>query len=138
MEHHRYFVYLCFTVMTGLFAIEIGQKITERARWIFHIVGGCTACCFAIYTVYRVAVLPIRVAAGRVRTRHRARHGTDRKSRVKRELMFLYFARGMIEPSVFADYLVFDGLIKQPRMTIMPAREAAFGWRKRTWQQQLG
>ncbi len=67
------FIYV-FTVMTVLgFAIEIGQKITGTGEMDFHdIVAGLYGVLlfFAIYTVYRVAVLLIRVAAGRVRTRH--------------------------------------------------------------------
>ena len=67
------FIYV-FTVMTVLgFAIEIGQKITGTGEMDFRdVVAGLYGVLlfFAIYTVYRVAVLLIRVAAGRVRTRH--------------------------------------------------------------------
>lgn len=67
------FIYV-FTVMTVLgFAIEIGQKITGTGAMDFRdVVAGLYGVLlfFAIYTVYRVAVLLIRVAAGRVRTRH--------------------------------------------------------------------
>ena len=55
------------------FAIEIGQKITGTGEMDFRdVVAGLYGVLlfFAIYTVYRVAVLLIRVAAGRVRTRH--------------------------------------------------------------------
>lgn len=67
------FIYV-FTVMTVLgFAIEIGQKITGTGAMDFRdVVAGLYGVLlfFAIYTVYRVAVLLIRFAAGRVRTRH--------------------------------------------------------------------
>ena len=67
------FIYV-FTVMTVLgFAIEIGQKITGTGAMDFRdVVAGLYGVLlfFAIYTVYRVAVPLIRVAAGRVRTRH--------------------------------------------------------------------
>ena len=67
------FIYV-FTVMTVLgFAIEIGQKITGTGEMDFRdVVAGLYGVLlfFAIYTVYRVAVLLIRFAAGRVRTRH--------------------------------------------------------------------
>lgn len=67
------FIYV-FTVMTVLgFAIEIGQKITGTGAMDFRdVVAGLYGVLlfFAIYTVYRVAVLLIRAAAGRVRTRH--------------------------------------------------------------------
>ena len=55
------------------FAIEIGQKITGTGEMDFRdVVAGLYGVLlfFAIYTVYRVAVLLIRFAAGRVRTRH--------------------------------------------------------------------
>lgn len=67
------FIYV-FTVMTGLgFAIEIGQKITGTGEMDFHdIVAGLYGVLlfFAIYTVYRVAVMLIRRIAGRIRVRH--------------------------------------------------------------------
>lgn len=67
------FIYV-FTVMTVLgFAIEIGQKITGTGAMDFRdVVAGLYGVLlfFAIYTVYRVAVLLIRFAVGRVRTRH--------------------------------------------------------------------
>ena len=67
------FIYV-FTVMTVLgFAIEIGQKITGTGAMDFRdVVAGLYGVLlfFAIYTVYRVAVLLIRFAAGRVRARH--------------------------------------------------------------------
>ena len=67
------FIYV-FTVMTVLgFAIEIGQKITGTGAMDFRdVVAGLYGVLlfFAIYTVYRVAVLLIRVAAGRIRVRH--------------------------------------------------------------------
>ena len=67
------FIYV-FTVMTVLgFAIEIGQKITGTGEMDFRdVVAGLYGVLlfFAIYTVYRVAVLLIRFAVGRVRTRH--------------------------------------------------------------------
>lgn len=67
------FIYV-FTVMTGLgFAIEIGQKITGTGEMDFHdIVAGLYGVLlfFAIYTVYRVAVILIRRIAGRIRVRH--------------------------------------------------------------------
>ena len=66
------FIYV-FTVMTVLgFAIEIGQKITGTGAMDFRdVVAGLYGVLlfFAIYTVYRVAVLLIRFAAGRVRAR---------------------------------------------------------------------
>lgn len=67
------FIYV-FTVMTVLgFAIEIGQKITGTGEMDFHdIVAGLYGVLlfFAIYTVYRVAVMLIRRIAGRIRVRH--------------------------------------------------------------------
>lgn len=67
------FIYV-FTVMTGLgFAIEIGQKITGTGEMDFRdIVAGLYGVLlfFAIYTVYRVAVILIRRIAGRIRVRH--------------------------------------------------------------------
>lgn len=67
------FIYV-FTVMTVLgFAIEIGQKITGTGEMDFRdVVAGLYGVLlfFAIYTVYRVAVLLIRFVAGRVRARH--------------------------------------------------------------------
>ena len=67
------FIYV-FTVMTVLgFAIEIGQKITGTGEMDFHdIVAGLYGVLlfFAIYTVYRVAVILIRRIAGRIRVRH--------------------------------------------------------------------
>lgn len=67
------FIYV-FTVMTVLgFAIEIGQKITGTGEMDFRdVVAGLYGVLlfFAIYTVYRVSVLLIRFAVGRVRTRH--------------------------------------------------------------------
>ena len=67
------FIYV-FTVMTGLgCAIEIGQKITGTGEMDFHdIVAGLYGVLlfFAIYTVYRVAVMLIRRIAGRIRVRH--------------------------------------------------------------------
>ena len=55
------------------FAIELGQKLTGTGEMDFRdVVAGLYGVLlfFAIYTVYRVAVLLIRVAADRVRTRH--------------------------------------------------------------------
>mgnify|MGYP001500325433 FL=1 len=67
------FIYV-FTVMTVLgFAIEIGQKITGTGEMDFRdIVAGLYGVLlfFAIYTVYRVAVMLIRRIAGRIRVRH--------------------------------------------------------------------
>ena len=67
------FIYV-FTVMTVLgFAIEIGQKITGTGEMDFRdIVAGLYGVLlfFAIYTVYRVAVILIRRIAGRIRVRH--------------------------------------------------------------------
>ena len=67
------FIYV-FTVMTVLgFAIEIGQKITGTGEMDFHdIVAGLYGVLlfFAIYTVYRVAVMLIRRIVGRIRVRH--------------------------------------------------------------------
>lgn len=67
------FIYV-FTVMTVLgFAIEIGQKITGTGAMDFRdVVAGLYGVLlfFAIYTVYRVAVLLIRFAVSRVRARH--------------------------------------------------------------------
>lgn len=67
------FIYV-FTVMTGLgFAIEIGQKITGTGEMDFRdVVAGLYGVLlfFAIYTVYRVAVMLIRRIAGRIRVRH--------------------------------------------------------------------
>ena len=67
------FIYV-FTVMTGLgFAIEIGQKITGTGEMDFRdIVAGLYGVLlfFAIYTVYRVAVMLIRRIVGRIRVRH--------------------------------------------------------------------
>ena len=74
MEHHRYFIYLClYGDDRAGFAIEIGQKITGTGEMDFRdVVAGLYGVLlfFAIYTVYRVAVLLIRFAVGRVRTRH--------------------------------------------------------------------
>ena len=67
------FIYV-FTVMTVLgLAIEIGQKITGTGAMDFRdVVAGLYGVLlfFAIYTVYRVAVLLIRFAVSRVRARH--------------------------------------------------------------------
>ena len=67
------FIYV-FTVMTVLgFAIEIGQKITGTGEMDFRdIVAGLYGVLlfFAVYTVYRVAVMLIRRIAGRIRVRH--------------------------------------------------------------------
>lgn len=67
------FIYV-FTVMAVLgFAIEIGQKITGTGEMDFRdIVAGLYGVLlfFAIYTVYRVAVMLIRRIAGRIRVRH--------------------------------------------------------------------
>ena len=67
------FIYV-FTVMTVLgFAIEIGQKITGTGAMDFRdVVAGLYGVLlfFAIYTVYRVAVILIRRIAGRIRVRH--------------------------------------------------------------------
>ena len=67
------FIYV-FTVMTVLgFAIEIGQKITGTGEMDFRdIVAGLYGVLlfFAIYTVYRVAVMLILRIAGRIRVRH--------------------------------------------------------------------
>ena len=67
------FIYV-FTVMTVLgFAIEIGQKITGTGEMDFRdIVAGLYGVLlfFAIYTVYRVAVMLIRRIVGRIRVRH--------------------------------------------------------------------
>lgn len=67
------FIYV-FTVMTVLgFAIEIGQKITGTGEMDFRdIVAGLYGVLlfFAIYTVYRVAVMLIRRIARRIRVRH--------------------------------------------------------------------
>ena len=79
------FIYV-FTVMTVLgFAIEIGQKITGTGEMDFRdVVAGLYGVLlfFAIYTVYRVAVLLIRFAAGRVRTRHAL--GTEQAEKTER------------------------------------------------------
>ena len=77
------FIYV-FTVMTGLgFAIEIGQKITGTGEMDFRdIVAGLYGVLlfFAIYTVYRVAVILIRRIAGRIRVRHALLVKTTKKT----------------------------------------------------------
>lgn len=77
------FIYV-FTVMTVLgFAIEIGQKITGTGEMDFHdIVAGLYGVLlfFAIYTVYRVAVMLIRRIAGRIRVRHALHVKTTEKT----------------------------------------------------------
>ena len=77
------FIYV-FTVMTVLgFAIEIGQKITGTGEMDFRdIVAGLYGVLlfFAIYTVYRVAVILIRRIAGRIRVRHALLVKTTKKT----------------------------------------------------------
>ena len=77
------FIYV-FTVMTVLgFAIEIGQKITGTGEMDFHdIVAGLYGVLlfFAIYTVYRVAVMLIRRIAGWIRVRHALHVKTTEKT----------------------------------------------------------
>ena len=77
------FIYV-FTVMTVLgFAIEIGQKITGTGEMDFRdIVAGLYGVLlfFAIYRVYRVAVILIRRIAGRIRVRHALLVKTTKKT----------------------------------------------------------
>lgn len=68
------FIYV-FTVMTVLgFAIEIGQRITGTGEMDFHdVVAGLygVLAFFAVYSVYRIAVLLVKCIIGWTRSRRK-------------------------------------------------------------------